>query len=125
MKNSNAPLKYYNTVPRYSQIHHARMLMESSDLNDHLVEGFIKEDPSCECGAQTENPTHYLLFCPKYSGQRKKLTDKLEVLDLPPESNLSNILLKVILNYQKLKIKPYLKQFQCLLFQQNASVNNI
>ena len=70
LKNSNAPLKYYNTVPRYSQIHHARMLMESSNLNDHLVERFIKEDPSCECGAQTENPTHYLLFCPKYRKNR-------------------------------------------------------
>ena len=94
LKKSNVPPKYYNTVPRYSQIHDARMQMESSNLNDYMLNRFIKEDPSCECVVQTENPKHYLLFCPKYSGQRKKSTDKLEVLDLPPESNLSNILLE-------------------------------
>ena len=70
------------------------MRIESSDLNDYLVKRFIKEDPSCESGAKTENPKHYLLFCAKYSGQRKKLTDKLEVSDLPPESNLLKILLE-------------------------------
>ena len=61
--------------------------MESSNLNDHLVKRFIKEDPSCECGAQTENLN-------TNSCSALNIVVKLEALDLPSESNLSNILLE-------------------------------
>ena len=91
----NCPTKppdYYNTGSRQGQIHHARLRMQTSDLNDHLVKRYISNDPSCECGAQYENPEHYLLFCPRYSHERINLRNKIQTLDIT-DTNVTDTLL--------------------------------
>ena len=34
----------------------------------------MRDDPSCDCGAEVENDDHYFRGCPVYSTQRLKLT---------------------------------------------------
>ena len=48
---------------------------------------------TCACGAIREDPKHYLLFCPKYQNDRSKLTQILDNIDFPPESDMVNNLL--------------------------------
>ena len=66
--------------------------MQTSDLNDHLVKRYISNDPSCVCGAQYENPEHYLLFCPKYTHERINLRNKIQTLHIT-DMNITDTLL--------------------------------
>ena len=70
MKRPSKPPFYFNSGCRLGQIHHARLRVQNSDLNDHLVKRHISEYPQCACGAPKEEPEHYLLFCE----ERKILT---------------------------------------------------
>ena len=47
----------------------------------------------CACGATREDPKHYLLSCPKYRNERSKLTQILDNIEIPPESEMVNNLL--------------------------------
>ena len=87
------PPVYYNLGSRQGQIYHARLRMQSSDLNYHKVKRHISENMTCACGAIREDPKHYLLFCPKYQNDRSKLTQILDNIDFPPESDMVNNLL--------------------------------
>ena len=70
----NKPPVYYNSGSMQGQIYHARLQMQSSDLNYHKVKRHISENMTCACGAIREDPKHYLLFCPKYRNDRSKFT---------------------------------------------------
>ena len=92
LKCPTKPPDYYNTGSRHGLIHHARLCMQTSDLNDHLVKRYISNDPSCVCGAQYEDPEHYLLFCPKYTHERINLRNKIQTLDIT-DMNITDTLL--------------------------------
>ena len=87
MKSPTKPPVYYNTGSRQGQIHHARLRMESSDLNYHLVKRYISENMTCACGAVREDPEHFLLFCPKYADDRSNLIRTINGIEFPQESN--------------------------------------
>ena len=93
MKRLNKPPAYYNLGSRQGQIYHARLRMQSSDLNYHKVKRHISENMTCACGATREDPKHYLLSCPKYRNERSKLTQILDNIEIPPESEMVNNLL--------------------------------
>ena len=93
MKCLPKPPFYFNSGSRQGQIHHARLRMQNSDLNDYLVKRHISEYPQCACGAPKEDPEHYLLFCPKYSEERKILTRTIGQIELPLDSNMIDNLL--------------------------------
>ena len=67
--------------------------MQSSDLMYHKVKRHIYENMICACGATREDPRHYLLFCSKYRNERFKLTQILDNLEIPLESEMVNNLL--------------------------------
>ena len=92
IKYLNKPPVYYNSGSRQGQICHARLRMQSSDLNYHKVKRHISENMTCACGAIREDPKHYLLFFPKYQNDKSKLTQILDI-DIPPKSDMVNNLL--------------------------------
>ena len=67
MKCPTKPPAYNNSGSRQGKIHHARLRMESSNLNYHSVKRYISESLTCACGAVREDPEPFLLFCPKYA----------------------------------------------------------
>ena len=58
---------------RRKSIVHSRLRMNCSQLSDDLYTLGIINNPSCLCGHVREDATHFLLFCPLYSQQRRKL----------------------------------------------------
>ena len=64
--------------------------MQSSDLSYHKVKRHISENMTCACGATSEDPKHYLLSCPKYCNEISKLTQILDNIEIPPESETVN-----------------------------------
>ena len=93
MKRPSKPPFYFNSGCRLGQIHHARLRMQNSDLNDHLVKQHISEYPQCAYGVPKEDPEQYLLFCPKYSEERKILTRTIGQIKFPLDSNMIDNLL--------------------------------
>ena len=51
MKRLNKPPAYYNLGSRQGQIYHARLRMQSCDLNYHKVKRHISKNMICACGA--------------------------------------------------------------------------
>ena len=70
---------YYYGGNRFAQIHHTRMRLNCSTLNDFLFRCNLIDSPRCRCGAATENTSHFLLNCPSYNEQRQQY---LQTLDL-------------------------------------------
>ena len=77
------PPNYFNTGSRKGQILLARLRMETSNLNDHMVKRYLQDNPSCDCGAQAETPSHYLLSCPKFTIERTIMLNNLPNTTLP------------------------------------------
>ena len=92
MKNAKPP-SYYNSGIRNGQVLQAKLRMECSDLNYHLVQRHIQDNSKCDqCGPISEAPAHYLLQCPNYLTHRIEMKNKLESLDLKIDIN-SDILI--------------------------------
>ena len=62
-----------------SKRENARLRLRCSALNEHLYAKNLVEHPSCECGAQIESVTHFLLECEQYDEDRNKLFEDLEM----------------------------------------------
>ena len=92
MKNAKPP-SYYNSGICNGQVLQAKLRMECSDLNYHLVQRYI--DQCDQCGVISETPVHYLLQCPNYLTHRIKMKNKLESLDLKIDIN-SDILIYMV-----------------------------
>lgn len=58
---------------RWPSVHHARIRMGCSKLNDHLFNNYLIDSPSCLCGFHIENPVHYFLHCPNYTALRNEM----------------------------------------------------
>ena len=84
--------KYYNSGSRLGQILQARLRMECSNLNHHLVVRHIQTSEDCECGAKTEDVDHYFFHCPRYAIQRNEMERKLQPLSLNTEVNTKLLL---------------------------------
>ena len=84
--------KYYNIGSRLGQILQARLRMECSNLNHHLVVRHIQTSEDCECGAKTEDVDHYFFHCPRYAIQRNEMERKLQPLSLNTEINTKLLL---------------------------------
>ena len=69
-------LYYYGE--RWPSVHHARMRLRCSKLNDDLCNHLhVVDNPSCSCGAEVENAQHYLLDCPNYIDERHDLANTI------------------------------------------------
>ena len=66
------PLYYYGK--RWSNIHHARLRMGCSGLNQHLHTNLhVIPSPQCSCGEGVETPYHYFISCKHYINEREDL----------------------------------------------------
>ena len=58
---------------RCSQIYHARIRNNCSNLNADLFNNFLKASPECPCGDTYEDAEHFFFKCPLYSTERLNL----------------------------------------------------
>ena len=79
--------KFFYTGHRESAIHHARLRMHCSSLNEHLYSKNIVENPACVCG-ESEDTHHFILTCPLYHRQRSLLFDSLSLITRPDLNTL-------------------------------------
>ena len=77
---------------REKVLHPKTGISHLNSRKDKYLKRYISNDPSCECGAQDENPEHYLLFCPRYSHERINLRNKIQTLDIT-DMNVTDTLL--------------------------------
>ena len=73
----------YKNVPQVNELFYlgnreiniilARLRMKCSDLNGHLFQLKIIDNPSCKCGYFFEDSVHYFIVCPLFQQQRNAL----------------------------------------------------
>ena len=68
------------TVPSYFiygertyVIYQTRIRNFCSNLNGDLFSNHLKDNPSCDCGFNTENADHFFFNCPRFTTQRLNL----------------------------------------------------
>ena len=67
------PPSHYSHGNRSEAIHHTRMRLGASTLNVDLFARGLCASPACVCGNQRETTCHFLLHCPQFIIQRRKL----------------------------------------------------
>ncbi len=74
-RNRKKPPDHYLqiVVDRATQIIHANMRTQSSNLNYHLFERYLKDDSACNCGAPVEDAIHFFKQCPLYRDLRNEI----------------------------------------------------
>ena len=73
-----------------TQVHHARIRMGLSPLNQHIRKYNYISDPSCSaCGHRFEDTAHYFLECPTYQRARAGLLQSVSplIVDIMPDIN--------------------------------------
>ena len=69
-------LLYYGS--RWASIHHARIRIGCSKLNQHLCSNLhVIPSPRCVCGHEIESANHYFFHCPLFNGIRQQLMDSI------------------------------------------------
>ena len=71
-KDIKKPPQYYYCGERLGQVHHTRLRLNCSSLQQNLFSKNIINDPYCECG-EIEDTEHYLLNCNLYQNLREVL----------------------------------------------------
>ena len=84
------PKPWFYVGDRRKSIVHSRLRMNCSQLSYDLYALGIINNPSCLCGHVREDATHFLLFCPLYNQQRRKLFNIFDNIGFG--KNVSNIL---------------------------------
>ena len=84
---------WYSVGDRRSSVIHARLRMGCSNLNQHLFNLHVTDDPGCICGYRSENSSHYLLHCPLYGRERNIRDAQLFNLDFLSAINIDEDLL--------------------------------
>ena len=84
LKDVAVPRLYYNEKNRFVEIIHCKIILEISDLNNHLFKRHLRNDSVCACGYKTENSKHYFFDCPLYIQERT-----LTILTIPNLRSLS------------------------------------
>ena len=82
----------YNFGKRCIAVKHAQLRMGCSQLNSHLYNLHVKDSPSCQCGFNYEDASHFLLNCPWYVQERNELMLDLQTISITNTS--VNLLLK-------------------------------
>jgi hypothetical protein len=73
-----SPMTIYYYGKRWANVHHARLRMKYSALNDDLCNRLhVINDSSCKCGFNIEDANHFIRDCPLYDKQRKLLEKEL------------------------------------------------
>jgi hypothetical protein len=62
-----------NYGSRKCQITHARIRLGCSDLNAHLDDRYLIDNPKCSCGSRSERAYHYLFMCKNYTNLRSSM----------------------------------------------------
>jgi len=70
-KSENNPL--YNFGERKINIVHAQLRMGCSNLNSHLFNLHVIDEPKCSCSYRLENNAHFFMDCKLYHNQRLNL----------------------------------------------------
>ena len=87
VKKSELVVLYY-FGQRWPSVHHARMRIGCSKLNHDLYSNLhVRDNPSCDCGANCENAEHFFLQCPMFTLPRTRMNDNLNDL-LPLNINI-------------------------------------
>jgi hypothetical protein len=74
--NTKSPLYYYGK--RWANVHHARLRMRYSALNDDLcIRLHVLNNSNCACGYPTENVEHFIWECPLYREPHYSLIENL------------------------------------------------
>ena len=79
---------YYYIGDRRSQINHARLRLNMSDLNFDLFNRHLSNIKTCICKARQEDASHFLLSCPLYKKERE-----VTIHVLPPLAQECKVLL--------------------------------
>ena len=59
---------------RWASVHHARIRMQCSKLNNDLYcKLYVRDSPTCRCGAPKETACHFFMHCPLYHNIRTEL----------------------------------------------------
>jgi len=70
-------LYYYGE--RWPCVHHARMRIGCSKLNNDLFNNLhVVDSPSCICGAPYENAEHFFFHCPQFYNIRQTMLDDIQ-----------------------------------------------
>ena len=63
---------------RWASIHHARIRIGCSKLNNHLCNNLhVIPSSLCDCGYEDETPIHFFFTCPLYNQQRAELHNSI------------------------------------------------
>ena len=80
---------YFYIGPRKEQIIHCRLRLGMSDLNDDLFNRHISEHKTCDCGANKENASHFLIHCPIFTHTRQRTIFILPPIAINPKTLLN------------------------------------
>ena len=80
--NINRPPAYYYICSRLGQIHHTRLRLNCSSLNQHLFHKNIIDNPQCECGAVIDTQ-HFFLGCNRFNDLPQELVNKISLFCQP------------------------------------------
>ena len=88
-KDDITPPPYFYLGQRKEQIVHCRLRLGMSDLNFDLFNRHLSESKACHCGADKEDPHHYLLVCPSYNQTRQETLSNLPPIALHTKTLLN------------------------------------
>jgi hypothetical protein len=109
-KNNNLTLYYYGS--RWANIHHSRMRMNCSSLNNDLCKYLhVRDNSKCSCGFDTEDAQHYICYCPIFAEERFVMVDALERLGLGTVNGIPNYKL-MLFGDRSIKL-----ELQCQIFE--------
>jgi hypothetical protein len=77
------PPQWYYTGSRYANILHTRIRLKNPLLNFYLFRTGRSPECSCECGFPSETIKHFILECPHYATQRRRLLADVRTLIAP------------------------------------------
>ena len=72
--------KLYSYGKGKCNIIHSRLRMGCSELNAHLYNYHVIENPKCACGDDYEDSFHYLFACPAYAVERDVLLNTVSTI---------------------------------------------
>jgi hypothetical protein len=80
--NNYYKLLYYGE--RWASIHHCRLRIGCSALNNDLMSNlYVRDKANCSCGAAIEDAYHFFMECPMYYRNRQLLLEKVSKLCTP------------------------------------------
>ena len=114
------PTFYYCGERRLSVIH-TQLQVGFSNLNYHLHQRNLCENPACSCGHSVEDQDHYFLFCNQYRPIRVKMINAISEMLVGSGIKIS----LELNNYHKTKTPKYSEKSNCLYLTQTGSLSGV